>query len=623
VEANFHFLSMSHNSESSNGLSEQISAEHVEAIKVLWQKSSTISPSRVQNHHALLDAQGNKRYLEKAIQQVLEKLSIESTRNRPTAENRAAKQAHQALHEPDPPKQRPMTKQMDHSGEVGFHQVRVEHEDAYMKLNISSTLNLDQFKLQLRSKFELEPDTRVLLGQQTADGWSIIGSEEAWAQALMSDNNTFQIRLRTSESSSRSNSSASEAGTIRSVHQPQRLAFDNDEPGRDTSGRLQVQKQWEYENKLSQHVRNRVTDKLEKEGDTVGTADVTKSIAGLLSLLRVCNQLADEWAVLNAEQQSRADGISVQQLLTWYIGAVINKFHPTISQAWQSNDPSTRAKRNPAAFDSFDSFLAQVYLTVKPGVSGAPTTILPAMLTDLQGRFMTFKHRREICGEIRQMLSAAQFLQDHLFSGSSGDLTMTIKVFLENTLSGDVQTALVEILKQHHSEDLPPIFRDSDDYAQLQAYNLESVLRRWSALDTRKGPLTPEEFKGPQPRLPRVNSGRDSVNNQRITPTAALPALSSKEFYVTVDGQSQPITFRQNLASWTDQQDRAREEHKFLEAVYNFDGNGKYCNRPGHQAVGCPDKFKLARISILNPTSSRWCLREWRWTHPYPSDVVA
>ena len=73
--------------------------------------------------------------------------------------------------------------------------------------------------------------------------------------------------------------------------------------------------------------------------------------------------------------------------------------------------------------------MTQVYLKVKPGVSGAPTTILQAMLTDLQGRFMTFKHCREICGEIRQMLSAAQFLQDHLFLGSSGDLTMTIKVF--------------------------------------------------------------------------------------------------------------------------------------------------------------------------------------------------
>ena len=169
-----------------------------------------------------------------------------------------------------------------------------------------------------------------------------------------------------------------------------------------------------------------MTAKLAKEDDTVGTADVTKSTAGLLSFLRVCSQLADEWAVLNAEKQSRADGITEQQLWVWYIGAVINKFHPTISQVWHSNDPGTRIKRNPAAFDSFDSFLAQVYLTVKPGVSGAPTTILPTMLADLQGRWLTFKHRRDICGEIRQMLSAVQFLQEHLFSGSSGDQTMTI-----------------------------------------------------------------------------------------------------------------------------------------------------------------------------------------------------
>ena len=53
-------------------------------------------------------------------------------------------------------------------------------------------------------------------------------------------------------------------------------------------------------------------------------------------------------------------------------------------------------------------------------------------------------------------------------------------MFLENTLAVDVQTALVEILKQHHSAELPPIFRESDDYAQLQAYQLESVLRRWT-----------------------------------------------------------------------------------------------------------------------------------------------
>ena len=44
---------------------------------------------------------------------------------------------------------------------------------------------------------------------------------------------------------------------------------------------------------------------------------------------------------------------------------------------------------------------------------------------------------------------------------------MTIKVFLENSLSPEVQTSLIAALKHHHSEDLPPIFHDSDDYAQM------------------------------------------------------------------------------------------------------------------------------------------------------------
>ena len=96
---------------------------------------------------------------------------------------------------------------------------------------------------------------------------------------------------------------------------------------------------------------------------------------------------------------------------------------------------STRAKRLPAAFESFNAFLAQLYLTVKPGVSGSPSSVLPALLADLQGRWQSFQYRREICGELRPMLVAVQFLHDHLFTGSAGDLTMTIKVFLESTLA--------------------------------------------------------------------------------------------------------------------------------------------------------------------------------------------
>ena len=73
---------------------------------------------------------------------------------------------------------------------------------------------------------------------------------------------------------------------------------------------------------------------------------------------------------------------------------------------------------------------------------------------------------------------AVQFLQleEKSFSGLSGDFTMPIKVFLESALSAEVHISLIAALKKTHSEDLPPIFHDSDDFAQMQAYKLESVL---------------------------------------------------------------------------------------------------------------------------------------------------
>ncbi len=78
-------------------------------------------------------------------------------------------------------------------------------------------------------------------------------------------------------------------------------------------------------------------------------------------------------------------------------------------------------------------------------------------------------------------------MNDHLFDRSAADLTMTIKVFLEEALADAVQTELMSVLKQYHSADLSPILRESKDLSQLQAYSLESVLRRWAALDTKQG----------------------------------------------------------------------------------------------------------------------------------------
>ncbi len=55
-----------------------------------------------------------------------------------------------------------------------------------------------------------------------------------------------------------------------------------------------------------------------------------------------------------------------------------------------------------------------------------------------------------------------------------------------------------------------------------------------------------------------------------VPQTTTSPKPSAKEFHIKVNGQQ--IAFRQNLASWPDDQDRLREEAKFVDVVYQFDG---------------------------------------------------
>ena len=86
---------------------------------------------------------------------------------------------------------------------------------------------------------------------------------------------------------------------------------------------------------------------------------------------------------------------------------------------------------------------------------------------------------------------------------------------------------------------------------------------------------------------------------------APPPPPSAKE--ITVQGE----TFRRNLASWTDHQEQRREEQRFVELVYNFDGNCNLCHRAGHRQIGCPTLFDLDPRTgkDLNPKSYFYTLR--------------
>jgi hypothetical protein len=179
--------------------------------------------------------------------------------------------------------------------------IRVEFEDTYMNLTISHNMSLDHFKTQVREDMDFDTDVRLLVGYSTPQVWCLINSEATWVDALRNNVWTIQLRVRTNSSSA-----ASTASTVSSAAQPLHLPFEREE-------KFQVQKQWEYETKVRNHIKERVTGRLAKDGETVGSSAVTSSVTELMTLLRICSQLAEEWTLFCLEMGDKADGLDEKQ----------------------------------------------------------------------------------------------------------------------------------------------------------------------------------------------------------------------------------------------------------------------------------------------------------------------
>ena len=382
-------------------LQDTVAEHHLQAIQKLVDdaKGAPVSPERVQNHHKLCDADANHIYSLQAIQQAMAQLHAKDSRDRPTAENRAKRQTTVALastagpHIASPPQQStpPLVTPLSNRA------IRVQLEDEIITLVVSPSATFEHFLTQVKAAFQFSSDTRLRVGHDTADGWNIIYSDESLATALQGHIRSFQIRTGSSRSA------ASSASTVGSNANPVQLSFEQSE-------QIQNQKQWEFKTKVREDMKKRVEQKLVNAGAVVGSPHVTSSISALRDFLRQLTVLNENWALIDAEQAHQQDGLASEDRLKWYIAAVIDHFHVAIAQVWHSNDPWTSAKRLPHTFTSFPAFLAQLYIAVKPGTSGAPVYVLPALLDDLKARLPSFTWRRDICSELNQVLAAVQFL---------------------------------------------------------------------------------------------------------------------------------------------------------------------------------------------------------------------
>jgi hypothetical protein len=464
-----------------------------------------------------------------------------------------------------------------------FH-IRVRYENTRVQQEVDSDVPLATLLHFIAQALDMPADQHIRLGYSENDEFVLLLSDADLHAAMQNGSRDFVVRLRTGGSSS-----ASSAGTVAESAgiTPARLSSD-------LQHQLFQQKQWAFSAQVREAVHKRAIA-IFPGGATFGAANLDKSMPDLFSFLQACCQLHEQWEGFRREQN--AAGIAESQLCEWFIEAVIGKFHSSVTLRWHSADPATRQERQPSAFPTLESFLGAVYALLMPGVLGSPSAVLPNMLRDLQGRLMTFPSRRHIAAELHQMRQAEHFIQTHMYHGVSEVPDERIKQFLENNLATPVQADLCTYLKTHHVHELPQYFQTMADFPPLREYSLESILRCWQALDSKPGmgELSAKEFIPAVQVVPPAARTRGKGGEPALgaggQPATPAPGPSANEITFKVNGV--PTSFRQNLASWDDQHDRAREEQRFVAAVYSFPGTCNTCGQRGHLARGCPSEFKL------------------------------
>jgi hypothetical protein len=567
----------------SQGLRDQLTDDDLAKVKALYlrarDKRQPLTPERVRNHHSLLDENSRPLYSFDTIKHALENLNPPTApvgeRIRPTAENRAARQLTRDLEA--------MSTQSVPSSQI--LQIRVRYAHDRVQQAVDRNISLTSLTQRLSLALDIPSANNIRLGYLDGDVFVHLLSDDELHAALQLGTRDFAARLHGASTASSASTVADSEGVPPA------------QPIPDIQTQLFHQKQWAFSTHVREVVTKRATAIFSSKGmgETFGAAHLDKSIPDLFVFLQACCQLHETWVGLSREQTSV--GISEKQLCEWFIEAVIGKFHPSLTSRWQSADPAIRQARQSAAFPTLAAFLATVYALVLPGVLGAPSSILPAMLRDLQGRLLKFSARRHIVAELHQTRQAVQFIQTHMYPGAAEAPDLHIKFFLEANLAKGVQAELGTVLKIHHVAELPPYFQTLDDFPPLREFSLESILRRWQALDTRPGmgdrdatEFVAAALGGPVGTRTRTRGG-EPQRGAGGPPAALVPGPSTQEFTMNVNGV--PTSFRQNLASWDDQHDRAREEQRFVAAVYSFPGTCRSCGQVGHLARGCPLDFKL------------------------------
>ena len=461
------------------------------------------------------------------------------------------------------------------------HQATIQdvNQELATKWNISTP---EAFKLH----FEREDGAKVTI-THIDDVWDLLQTRGRWV---------FLSITRLTPQQARQEHAPSPAI---SENVSRRLSYgmsEADAPARLTQA-LRLQ---QLERAVVEEFKSVVATAVKPYGDKVGKSGRSHAET-FYNALRVTEDLTKAFERTKAQIVRRDTPIEEQQLLQWFIEAILDRLEDDVKKRWQGQDDTER--REASYYSSWPQFKARLFSLMRNVLDYTPAELmdqLPNLVAPAN-----CASRNDLWVAIEQVQTAAKSLAAMKAVEATAQIEMSTVKFLAESLTPPAKQRIIEALATKHRAEASEYY-ELKEHPPLTAYpsrcikavmlGLDDFDGDWH-LDWRSSPTKTKDPPKDQPDNGGGNGSQRSEKQKRSNERTASPRIR------VLKRNQQTLEFPYYLKDVPDAGERARQEKHFV-ANTLLDWKCHKCGGQGHTQDICPQFFNLDGLLIeRNPKS--------------------
>ena len=354
----------------------------------------------------------------------------------------------------------------------------------------------------------------------------------------------------------------------------------------------------QLERAIMEEFKSVVATAVKPYGDKVGKSGRSHAET-FYNALRVTEDLTKAFERTQAQIVRRDTPIEAQQLLQWFIEAILDWLEDDVKKRWQGQDDTEH--REASYYSSWPQFKARLFSLIRNVLDYTPAELMDQLPTLVAPA--TCASRHDLWVAMEQVQTAAKSLAAMKAVEATAQIEMSTVKFLAESLTPPAKKRIIEALATKHRAEANDYY-ERKEHPPLTAYPSRCIKAVMLGLDDFDGDWhldwRSSQTKDTPKDQPDKGGGHGSQRSEKQK--LSNEQTASPRIRVLKRNQ-QTIEFPYYLKDVPDAGERARQEKHFV-ANTLLDWKCHKCGGQGHTQDICPQFFKLDGLLIeRNPKS--------------------